>query len=89
LYFDSESEALEYMAEEFSDCGIEDIENIIDICKAYDSECPHVIKLIYNVQTESFDAEYDYEDVAEVYDKDVPVIVEEWVAEVEKQEGLN
>ena len=29
----------------FFDCGVEDIENIIDICKAYDAKCPHEYRL--------------------------------------------
>ena len=32
----------------FFDCGVEDIENIIDICKAYDAKCPHEYRLVYN-----------------------------------------
>ena len=36
---------------DFFDCGVEDIEKLIDICNAYDSKCPHELKLIYNVVT--------------------------------------
>ena len=45
---------------DFFDCGVEDIEKLIDICNAYDSKCPHELKLIYNVVTKSFDSEYNY-----------------------------
>ncbi len=65
----------------FFDCGVEDIENIIDICKAYDTKCPHEYKLIYNVKNKSFDSNYNYENVTEVRDKDVHKLVEEWYEE--------
>ncbi len=48
--------------DEFTDLGIEDIENIISICLQYEANCPHEIKLRYNVKANSLDAEYEYED---------------------------
>ncbi len=48
--------------DEFLSCGIDDIENIIEVCNTYEAKCPHELKLTYNVQTKAFDAEYEYED---------------------------
>lgn len=49
--------------DDFFDCGVEDIENIIDICKAYDVKCPHEFRLTYNVISKSFDSNYNYDNV--------------------------
>lgn len=68
----------------FFDCGVEDIENIIDICKAYDAKCPHEYRLVYNIDNKSFDSNYNYENVTEVRDKDVLELVEEWYEECSK-----
>ncbi len=68
----------------FFDCGVEDIENIIDICKAYDAKCPHEYRLVYNINNKSFDSNYNYENVTEVRDKDVLELVEEWYEECSK-----
>ncbi len=46
----------------FFDCGIEDVENIINVCNTYDSKCPNEFKLIYNVESGAFDADYHYGD---------------------------
>lgn len=68
----------------FFDCGVEDIENIIAICKAYDAKCPHECRLVYNINNKSFDSNYNYENVTEVRDKDVLELVEEWYEECSK-----
>lgn len=68
----------------FFDCGVEDIENIIDICKAYDVKCPHEFRLTYNVISKSFDSNYNYDNVTEVLDKDVLELVEDWFKSVTK-----
>ena len=47
---------------EFFDCGIDDIENIIEVCASYEHKCPHELMLTYDINTKSFDAEYEYED---------------------------
>lgn len=73
---------------EFFDCGVEDIENIIELCKTYDSRCPHEFKLVYNAITKSFDSKYNYENVADVYDKYVPEFVEEWFTECGKNSSV-
>ena len=70
--------------DDFFDCGVEDIENIIDICKAYDVKCPHEFRLTYNVISKSFDSNYNYDNVTEVLDKDVLELVEDWFKSVTK-----
>ena len=70
--------------DDFFDCGVEDIENIIDICKAYDVKCPHEFRLTYNVISKSFDSNYNYDNVTEVLDKDVLELLEDWFKSVTK-----
>ncbi len=40
----------------------DDIKNIIETCNTYDKKCPNELKLIYEVNTGKFDAEYGYDD---------------------------
>lgn len=68
----------------FFHCGIEDIESIVELCDTYDAKCPHEFKLVYNVNSKSFDSNYNYENVTDVYDKDVIELVEEWFNECKK-----
>ena len=70
--------------DDFFDCGVEDIENIIDMCKAYDVKCPHEFRLTYNVISKSFDSNYNYDNVTEVLDKDILELVEDWFKSVTK-----
>ena len=69
---------------EFFHCGIEDIESIVELCDTYNANCPHEFKLVYNVNSKSFDSNYNYENATDVYDKDVIELVEEWFNECEK-----
>ena len=68
----------------FFDCGVEDIESMIELCKAHNVKCAHEFKLIYNINTKSFDSNYNYENMTEVRDKDVLELVEEWYEECSK-----
>ena len=71
---------------EFFHCGIEDIESIVELCDTYDAKCPHEFKLVYNVNSKSFDSNYNYENVTDVYDKDVIELVEDKImVEVNEQ----
>ena len=63
---------------------MEDIESIVELCDTYDAKCPHEFKLVYNVNSKSFDSNYNYENVTDVYDKDVIELVEEWFNECKK-----
>lgn len=64
--------------DKFFDCGIEDVENIIDICNTYKSKCPKVFKLIFNIKTKAFDSNYDYEDIISEKDCDLVDEFEKW-----------
>ena len=69
---------------DFFDCGVEDIEKLIDICNAYDSKCPHELKLIYNVVTKSFDSEYNYENIIDIGEKSVFELAKDWFDDCDK-----
>lgn len=47
---------------ELLDMLIDDIENMIRVCHTYEGKCPNEWKLIYEVNTGKFDAEYGYDD---------------------------
>lgn len=73
--------------DEFFDCGVEDIEKLIELCNTYDKQCPHEFRLVYDVKTRSFDAQYNYEDVAIKYDKDILELVKDWFEECKSEKG--
>lgn len=76
-----------FSAEEIRDffyCAMDDLDNITNICKAYDSKCPFEFRLTYNVMTKSFDSKYNYEDIVNKDDIAVFDLVKEWFAECEK-----
>lgn len=52
----------EELTKQFFDVGTEDIERLIEVCNKYEHPCPNELKLICNVQTGSFDADYKYEE---------------------------
>ena len=60
------------------------IEKLIDICNAYDSKCPHELKLIYNVVTKSFDSEYNYENIIDIGEKSVFELAKDWFDDCDK-----
>lgn len=72
--------------DEYFDCGIENIENIIEVCDTYDGKCPNEFRLIYNINTKAFDAEYKYEDFISE-DCDVVEIFENWINECKEKLG--
>lgn len=65
--------------DEFFSAGIDDIENLIDVCERYEAKCPHELMLTYNILTKAFDAEYEYEDF--MLDEDMGLVerYENWV----------
>lgn len=67
------------LIDEFFSAGIDDIENLIDVCERYETKCPHEFKLVYNLKTKAFDAEYEYEDF--MLDEDMGLVerYENWV----------
>lgn len=70
---------------DFFDCGVEDVDNIVEVCDTYDGKCPYEFKLSYNVKTKSFDAKYNYDDIAMENDVDLVDIYKEWQKECESE----
>ena len=74
---------------DFFDCGVEDVDNIVEVCDTYDGKCPYEFKLSYNVKTKSFDAKYNYDDIAIENDVDLVDIYKEWQKECESEISCN
>lgn len=74
---------------DFFDCGVEDVDNIVEVCDTYDGKCPYEFKLSYNVKTKSFDAKYNYDDIAMENDVDLVDIYKEWQKECESDISCN
>lgn len=74
---------------DFFDCGVEDVDNIVEVCDTYDGKCPYEFKLSYNVKTKSFDAKYNYNDIAMENDVDLVDIYKEWQKECESEISCN
>lgn len=74
---------------DFFDCGVEDVDNIVEVCDTYDGKCPYEFKLSYNVNTKSFDAKYNYDDIAMENDVDLVDIYKEWQKECESEISCN
>ena len=74
---------------DFFDCGVEDVDNIVEVCDPYDGKCPYEFKLSYNVKTKSFDAKYNYDDIAMENDVDLVDIYKEWQKECESEISCN
>lgn len=69
--------------DDYLDCGLDDLDNIIDICNEYDSKCPCEFRLTYNVKTKSFDADYNYEEVI-TDDLGSVDIFQNWISDCKK-----
>lgn len=74
---------------DFFDCGVEDVDIIVEVCDTYDGKCPYEFKLSYNVKTKSFDAKYNYDDIAMENDVDLVDIYKEWQKECESEISCN
>ena len=74
---------------DFFYCGVEDVDNIVEVCDTYDGKCPYEFKLSYNVKTKSFDAKYNYDDIAMENDVDLVDIYKEWQKECESEISCN
>ena len=74
---------------DFFDCGVEDVDNIVEVCDTYDGKCPYEFKLSYNVKSKSFDAKYNYDDIAMENDVDLVDIYKEWQKECESEISCN
>ena len=74
---------------DFFDFVVEDVDNIVEVCDTYDGKCPYEFKLSYNVKTKSFDAKYNYDDIAMENDVDLVDIYKEWQKECESEISCN
>lgn len=72
----------------FFDIGIQNIENLLNICNQYRHRCPNEIKITYNVQNKSFDAQYSYQDYVVNNNIDPDEVIVNWIKE-EKQNCLS
>lgn len=70
--------------DDFFDRGIEDVENIIDICQEYEKKCPNTFKLVYDIKTKSLDANYGYSDLAAEGDVGIDEDFLDWVKASDK-----
>jgi len=68
---------------EYFEHGINAIDHIVNVCKTYSKDCPNLFKLIYNVETGAFDADYGYEDIVSE-DKGLSSDFLEWREEIRK-----
>lgn len=48
---------------QFLDLGLEDLERLIEICNKHNRKIPTELKMIYDVNNGSYDAEYQYDAV--------------------------
>ena len=55
---------------QFFNLGIEDILNLLAVCNKYQQKCPNEIKMIYNMQSNTFDAKYGYQNYSILNQKD-------------------
>lgn len=67
---------------QFLSYGLEDTKKIAAVCKEYGMPVPTEIKMIYDVKTRGFDAEYQYKPV-QTMDRGFVDIFEGWVAEID------
>lgn len=58
--------ASDEMIDSFYDVAFEDVKKLRDICARYEHKCPNHIKMVYDVRTKHFDANYIYMDAAEI-----------------------
>lgn len=65
----------------FLDYGLADTKKIDAVCKEYGKPTPTEIKMIYDVKTRKFDAEYQYKPV-QTMDRGFVDILESWIDEI-------
>lgn len=51
------------MINQVFDLGMDDAEKIVDLCNEYNRKAPIQYKLVYDVNTKSFDSNYDYDNL--------------------------
>lgn len=69
------------------DILVEDVQKLITVCNEHGREMPTEIKLIYDVNNNKINANYDYEEKYSFSDaKTADDIAEEWFEEIKKRE---
>ena len=68
---------------EYFACLQEDLSNIVDVCNSFGKKCPCEFRLIYNINTGSFDSKYNYDDITSNGKKDLVDIYLDWRKECE------
>ena len=64
----------------------EEIKKMVNLCKEYNRPMPTEIKMIYDVNTKEFHADYKYESVYSTHKtKTAYDVVNEWMEEVKNQ----
>ena len=69
---------------EYFDIASDDIDSIGEVCERYSKPCPNEFRLIYDINTHSFDSDYSYEEINED-EKSLENIFDEWIAECENK----
>lgn len=69
---------------DFFYCAKDDLDNITNVCEAYDAKRPYEFRLIYNVITKALDSKYNYEDIVITGDKNIFDLFEDWFDECGK-----
>lgn len=69
------------LLDDFLHYGIEDTKAIDAVCKKHGRPTPTEIKMIYDVKTRRFDAQYQYQPVQSL-DRGTPDIMDEWEEEI-------
>ena len=68
---------------EFMDLGISDLKKLRELCKSYDQPAPTELKMIYDVDTGKYDADYQYDEISSAKTGiDSSQIFSEWINEV-------
>lgn len=62
--------------------GVEDLKKIISICDKYNQPAPTEMKLVYDVNSNSLDANYQYENVYSDSEKSTYDIFSEWINQI-------
>ncbi len=65
----------------FFQIGAGDIDKLVAVCNQYEHQCPHEIKMTYDVSTKHFDAQYGYDDYASGDDMDPDEVFMAWFRE--------
>lgn len=83
---DGEIKAVEDVASDdvidrFYEVGYGDVKKLCDVCTRYEHKCPNQIKMVYNVKTKQFDADYIYMSETEIEEVNPDDVFDSWLEE--------